>query len=510
MTATPLTLARVTHSGERSAVPTRPGLHPATTALGLFVCTVMSLYAWFAVSPTAAVLSTVILQVLAAVWGYRARPFGLPLAFYSFTTFMFLTGRILVVGVLGYQRTSSQPWGLHEPTPEVAVQVLMLVQTFTAAIFLTSLVLAISLRGRGRAHRGSVLQTRPTATAVALGAMIVGAPLYLQNRLSFLGSVSSAGLGEFYLAQDDLLTPTGRLGGALLMVGFAFLLASLPRWSTFLCGTLVIVLCHGLNLVIGRRADFVLTLVLVVFYIVLRANIKVVDGRGRPVQWPGDHILALGSVAALPLMLLLDYIGRTRNLAGSTSDADDSPILGFFYDQGVTANILGFLVTDRFPLPQDKLYSFGPLIEFVQTRLMPGFDSKLYQTQSAERALEGHQFADAISYYAMGKSYLMGQGYGSSAVAELFWDFGPVGVVLGGVVIALLLAYISRAAAFPLVASAFLFLAFRDLLYTPRAPFLYWLVGSLNVYNLLVFVLLLAATWLAGAVVAASRSRRMV
>lgn len=47
---------------------------------------------------------------------------------------------------------------------------------------------------------------------------------------------------------------------------------------------------------------------------------------------------------------------------------------------------------------------------------------------------------------------------------------------------------------FSVPVSAFFLLVFRDLLYTPRAPFLHWLVGSLNVFNIAALVLVFC-TW---------------
>lgn len=492
---------KVDHPGVGAAVRTQPSprvpphlLDNTAVVFCLVASAGLTAYALAVSSPTAALWSTLIVFGALLFWSVRHPGRGTPLLFYLLAAFTFLVGRIAVTGILGFQATSQQPWGLHVSDPDAVTQVLVMVQVFLVCVFVP--VAYHSGRSARRIHAAGTpaIRADKIGAVVGLGAMAVGSPLFLENRLSVVGAVSSSSYSDFYLNQSELVSPTGRLGDALLLVGFAFLLASWPTWRMFLVGSLIIVTCHGVDLVMGRRADFVLTALLVAFYAVFRAGQRVVH-RGVRVGWPSRRTLALLSLLAIPFITLLDAVGNSRNQVGAASAQEHTnPLLQFFFDQGVTANILGFVQADMLDIPEDRIYSVGPLVEFVQTRLVPGFDDSLYASQTAARALEGHQFADLVSYQFMPTAYLQGSGYGSSAVAELFVDFGWPGIIIGGAIIGLLLVCSARVLDFSVPVSAFFLLVFRDLLYTPRAPFLHWLVGSLNVFNIAALVLVFC-TW---------------
>lgn len=455
---------------------------------------IQSYFGWKNSDPMMALSATLLIELTVLYWAFRVRPGGLPLAFYTISCFTFLTARIAVVSITGFERHATAPWGLHVPSASIAVSVLMLIQVYLLSIWVTTSGLLWYASTRHRT-RPLIAQAQSHATVAGLVSMLVGAPLYIQNRWEVVGSVASAGYTEFYLSGSEMVSVTGRLGDSLLIVGFTVLLASMPRWRTYLLASFILVSCHGLDLVMGRRADFVLTVLLVAFYPLYRASITVIR-RDTVMKWPKFRTLVLLSLLAIPFIQLLNFISNTRGeSAAEETSTDAPPVLKFFYDQGVTANILGYLISDDFDIPDNRVYTFGPLIEFVQVRLIPGFDDSLYASQTADRALEGYSFADTISYLIMPTGYENGMGYGSSAVAELFWDFGLVGVIAGGAVIGALLVLASRIHEMPVYVGALVLLVFRDLTYTPRAPFLYWLVGALNVYNIIAFLLIMLMGW---------------
>lgn len=465
----------------------------AVAAYFLLISVALAGYALVASSPMTALWATLFVAGGLLLWSGGHPEQGTALLFYVLAAFTFLIGRIAVTGILGYEATDQQPWGLHVSDPAAVTRVLVMIQVFLICVFVPVAWLRARDARSLRAHGAATVLADGSGAMVGLTAMIVGAPLFLQNRLSVVGAVSSSSYSDFYLSQGDLVSPSGRLGASLLIVGFAFLLASAPTWRLFLIGAAIIVACHGVDLIMGRRADFVLTVLLVAFYAVFRAGRHVVRD-GVPVWWPSRRALGMASVLAIPLITLLNAVGDSRNQVGVAGDREaTSPLLQFFFDQGVTANILGFIQAETLDIPEGRLYSFGPLVEFVQTRLIPGFDDALYASQTAARAIEGHQFADLVSYQVMPTVYLQGSGYGSSAVAELFVDFGWAGIILGGVAIGLLLGVTARVHCYSVPVSALILLVFRDLLYTPRAPFLHWLVGSLNVYNLAALLLVVCA-----------------
>lgn len=444
------------------------------------------LIALFSNAPQWAVASTLLLQIALFAIGVRARPAGLLLSLFVVSMFTFLTGRIVAVGVLGYKAQSADDWGMHLNDPTLVVRSLLMQQLFLLAALGGVVVMTKRWSAVGVASR----TTRDTPLQYAgMAGMFVGVALYMQNRISVVSSVNQTSYLDYYSSQSSLVSTTGRIGESLMIVGYAFVLAAIPKFRVFMGASLAIIGAHGFDLLMGRRAPFVLTLLLVIFYALLRSAIAEKSDMAQP--WPTIGKIGLGALLMAPLVELLNAINQTRG-GGETATAGESsnPFVEFFYSQGVSANLLVYAQTDVLSIPHNKIYTFGPLIEFVQARLLPGFDSSIYDGQTAVRAVEGYNFADIVSFRIMPSVYLRGGGYGSSALAELFWDFGWAGLFLGGLAFGLILAFGGRVLSLsPLLAAAALIMS-RQLLYAPRAPYLDWLVGTLNVFNIAAFALL--------------------
>lgn len=444
------------------------------------------LVAWFSDAPQWAVASTLLLQLALFAIGVRARPAGLLLSLFVASMFTFLTGRIVAVGILGYKAQSADDWGMHLNDPTLVARSLFMQQ-----VFLLAALGGVAIATKRGSAGGLVSRTTrdvPLQYAGITG-MLAGVALYMENRISVVSSVNQTSYLDYYSSQSSLVSTTGRIGESLMIVGYAFVLAAIPKFRVFVGASLVIVGAHGFDLLMGRRAPFVLTLLLVIFYSLLRSAIA--ERSDMAQHWPTIGKIGLGALLLAPLIELLNAINQTRG-DGATATAGESgnPLLEFFYSQGVSANLLVYAQTDVLSIPHDKIYTFGPLIEFVQARLLPGFDSSVYDGQTAVRAVEGYNFADIVSFRIMPSIYLRGGGYGSSALAELFWDFGWAGLFLGGLAFGLMFAFGGRVLSLsPLLAAAALIMS-RQLLYAPRAPYLDWLVGTLNVFNIAAFAFL--------------------
>lgn len=431
--------------------------------------------------------ATIALEFCVFLYGIRNRPAGLLLSFFVIATFTFLTGRMFVVGVLGYKSAGDGDWGLHFNDPDIVVKVLIMQQVFVAFCWLGTY-----LQVRRKVHLDDKTDlTVENRSAVSIGVLCVtvGAAIYLYERVGVVSAVNQASYLDYYAARASLVSPLARLSESLLVVGYGYTLAGRPRFQTFAFVSFLLLASHGYDLLMGRRAPFVLSLLLVLFYATLRTKSSP-DKKDQ--YWPRASHLAVSTFAFIPLISLLNYINFSRSDAGSTTSSPTaSALTEFFYSQGVSANLLMYVQTDVLQIPQNKIYTFGPLIEFAQTRLVPGFDSSIYDGQTADRALLGYNFADIASYRIMPSIYLNGGGYGSSAVAELFWDFGWVGVALGGLALGAVFAFGGRILESSVPLAAIALIVSRQVLYAPRAPFLDWLVGSANVFNVLVFLFVL-------------------
>ena len=106
---------------------------------------------------------------------------------------------------------------------------------------------------------------------------------------------------------------------------------------------------------------------------------------------------------------------------------------------------------------------------------------KIYSGQTVETALYGKDFGAALTYFVMPHNYLAGVGMGTSYIAELFHDFGYIGVVLINILYGCIFA---RGAKYlvknPYIGALFLFM-FKNIFYAPRYQAFFFFTASFTV-----------------------------
>lgn len=412
---------------------------------------------------------------------------------YLLSFFLFLTGRLVVVTLVGYRAEERGLMGLNFSDSGTVMNVILY-----QAVFLVAFDTALWVRGR-------VPQPKPDQTpvlrdafaqalrSVSVATMLLSAIPYLLSLRSISDFVSSNSYYDYYLERAELLTTWGRLSEALFSAAFAGVLASMPSRQLFLILSSVYLGVQYQLMNTGRRSVFVLAVLLVIGYAMWRFERE----RQQQGRWISRRTFALAGIAALPLVSVLNRVSLMRgwNSASATQSPADA-MWEFLYSQGVSANLLGYVQDATLGIPSGKLYTLGPLFEFTEKLLGLGTADTGGLTQSATRALDGHQLAHTISYLVMPDMYLRGAGYGSSSLAELLIDFGVVGLVVGGAVTALLLKVLVRGLSAHPVRAFVSLLMLRDLLFTPRAPFLHFLVGPFSTYGILAASLILGTALL--------------
>ena len=104
---------------------------------------------------------------------------------------------------------------------------------------------------------------------------------------------------------------------------------------------------------------------------------------------------------------------------------------------------------------------------------------------TAQFALESHSFGELISYLAIPQNYLKGNGTGSSFIAELYADFGYIGVALGSLIYGWIFKKISYISNNHWLSTAMKLFVFLSLLSAPRASFDSFIAAIVNVNNIM-------------------------
>ena len=114
--------------------------------------------------------------------------------------------------------------------------------------------------------------------------------------------------------------------------------------------------------------------------------------------------------------------------------------INFFYDQGVTSNVMKRAYMYRDKIPSDQTY----ILEFLHSGIFARlFGIRVYHGNTVEHALHGELYTCA-GLHRDGRCVSVRKGTGSCYIAELYQDFGYAGIVLGNVLYALLIAGIAN------------------------------------------------------------------
>ncbi|QHO91317.1 hypothetical protein CWT12_08315 [Actinomyces sp. 432] len=181
-----------------------------------------------------------------------------------------------------------------------------------------------------------------------------------------------------------------------------------------------------LSLLTGQRGTFVGGLVIILAYWIVRAR---QDSSGT---WRVGAIGRIAGAVAVPLVaVVLTAVESARGVGAVASDtAGRNPVLQLLYGQGVSSTVVRNAYTYADFIPRDW-YTGEFLHSGLPARLL-GY--QVYHGNTVEHALNGGSFTHAFAYTLLGPQYLTGRGTGSSFIAELFYDYGYAGVLLGGAV----------------------------------------------------------------------------
>lgn len=217
-----------------------------------------------------------------------------------------------------------------------------------------------------------------------------------------------------------------------------------------------------MDLAEGGRAGIVLHCVFSVFYLCrfrefnfLRTSKK--ENRKRFIRL----MLVATLVAVLALPWLHSY-GHTRaGLDYEKSDTILGRIFDFFEEEGTSFILVGYASQFKGQLHK-AYYSLG----YVADYFMGPYKDKV------ERALLGNQFADTVTYMLYPDDFVNGYGLGSSYVAELYYDFGYMGVCIINLIIGRFLRKMTQYEKKSILQRAIMFQVFYNMVFIPRGTLL--------------------------------------
>lgn len=217
-------------------------------------------------------------------------------------------------------------------------------------------------------------------------------------------------------------------------------------------------------LLTGDRGMFICNFAVLVVYVFWR---QYIDHE----IWISKKLTIIG-IACIPVLLAgLSFFVYIREGVDVGERTIIAQIIRFFRASGNSVDILSYgkEYQDQFP---KSFYSFGELIDYVKYNPISQalFNTVKPKPHTVEYVETMHSYAHTISYFISPDKYLLGHGKGSSYIAEVYHDFGYIGIGVCNFIYGMFLAGIYKLNKSNPFVIASAFIALRILFYVPRGP----------------------------------------
>lgn len=209
---------------------------------------------------------------------------------------------------------------------------------------------------------------------------------------------------------------------------FYLFLATLPSKKECRFPILLYGLYAILSLLTGRRSNFMIAVLFILLYVIFRHY------RNKEEEWIKKKYVILG-LMCIPLLAIFLQARSFLREGNAVNQSWKELFFGFFQQQGFSSSIIRLEKYYESSLRSDAFYSLFGIVKTFRTNSIiklifnPQYDFS-YLHNSVEFATRGNSLSNALSYKVLW-SYLSGTGLGTCYIAELYHDFGYIGIFIG-------------------------------------------------------------------------------
>lgn len=304
----------------------------------------------------------------------------------------------------------------------------------------------------------------------------------LINTLDAVRFVSSHGYVAYYVSFRSILPLLLVKIGELAPLALCIYLSTFPTKHESRLIIRSYLLYAILTIFIGMRSGIIYNTVFIICYCFYRNY----TDKGKCI-WISKKIIFILAISVPFVLSFLFMYGSIRANGKIEHDSIGESLIDFFVNIGASSKVIKFGYEYRDIIPKWNFYSLGETLNYFKYgKLFNLFNSSdIPSRHSTEFALHSHAFGELISYLSMKNQFLSGRGTGSSFVAELFADFGYVGVAFGSMIYGWLFKKMSHIDGKHWISTAIKLFVFFTMLSAPRASFDGFIAAILNINNLL-------------------------
>ena len=329
---------------------------------------------------------------------------------------------------------------------------------------------------------------------VSLLVFLFSYPFYLVRIIERLMYRLNVSYYEYYADFKSELPYFTYILSTFVVYAMCIYLATKPnkRHSTIVLG--LFVAGNVINLLIGTRNPFVLSLIFSFIYYFMRNQTE----KG---VWIGVKEKAIVYLGTPIMMLVMGFLNYARDGEGIGNMSLFELLIDFIYKQGTSFGVLarGYLYGSNLPVREFRNYTFSPIIEYI-TRgnlgILFGGTPFVSANNSLELALTSDRYAHNISYIVLRQDYLAGHGIGGSYVMEMYTDYGMIGLFLLSIIMGISFIFMMKSS----YQSGILFfsitlLILNNLFFMPRGSFT---ESFLNLFTLQFWGIVIVIFFVAG------------
>ncbi|MFH0422995.1 O-antigen polysaccharide polymerase Wzy family protein [Streptococcus sp. A11] len=248
--------------------------------------------------------------------------------------------------------------------------------------------------------------------------------------ISVLGTifyVIQNGYASIYVDVEAKVPTIIKKIGDIAPFAFYLFLGTLPTKKEVRLPLMLYTIYLILTLGTGARFEFVIGILSILTYFILRNSLA----KSESEKWIRKRSLKYYVILGFIIIAMLSAYNNLRFNESVETTSPIQLITKFSFDQGISINIPKRIFKYSNYIPTDRFYSLDSTISFFNKNIGSKlFGTIYYSGASVEKAINGNSLSDVLSYILYKSQYLLGIGGGSSYIAEVYLDFGWLGLFI--------------------------------------------------------------------------------
>lgn len=248
----------------------------------------------------------------------------------------------------------------------------------------------------------------------------------------------SNGYFEYYMGFEQTLPYLVYKLSSFFVFAVFLYLATLPPKNEAKIVIYLYLFSAFVRFLIGARGAIIYPLFIILIYLFIRTTLSPDE------PWITKKAKRAIVIAAPLVCVGMAAMGLIRNGSSTEGFSAVDAIIDFFFKQGTSYQIIGFVYDNANTMPPNQIYSIGRVFHIFDGSIIGqvlGIDHNL-TAQTVDYALKGDELGSYVTYLYNETIYLNGGGYGSCYIAEAYADLKWFGICLVNFIMGYILARI--------------------------------------------------------------------